>query len=62
MIGLSKQNYLYSLLQRKNPSSDLLNENFWTKADKLEEPLYKKVLALLFNNKSEEAEKILKDL
>ena len=56
MIGLGQQNYLYSLLQRKNGDSSLLTPEFWSIARKLEVPHYKRILALLYNNKIQEAE------
>lgn len=63
MIGLNQQEYLFTLLQRKNPDSKFLIGDYENGYPLFKIPLdehsYKKVLALLFNDKPNEAEIIL---
>ena len=61
-IGLGQMNYLYSLLQQKNPNSALLNPDFWSLRPKIDNQLRAKLIALMTNNKTQRAEEILKNL
>jgi len=67
-IGLGQQNYLHTLLQRKNPTSEFLKGDYETGypiykvAEKLDQKKYKYILALLFNDKVEQAEKELQSI
>lgn len=60
-IAMSQQSYLYELLQRKNPSSALLNENFWAKTDEMDERTYKEIIWCLTNSKISEGEMLIQN-
>lgn len=62
MIGIGQITHMYELLQSKKPDSELLNDNFWKLRDKMDDSHRSRILALIYNNKVEEAESILKQL
>ncbi len=61
MIGLGLKTHLYTELQRKNPTSSLLNENFWALSDGLNQQGYEEIKLLLRQNRISEAEMLIKN-
>lgn len=61
-IHINQIMFMRELLERKKPNSELLTDSFTGLKDRMEDSHRRRILALLYNNKVEEAESILKQL
>lgn len=61
-MTLNEQTFLYGLLKRKNPQSDLLNDSFWGKTANMSEITYSEVKFLLRKDHVSDAEMLIKNL
>lgn len=61
-IHINQIMFMRELLERKKPNSELLTDSFTNLKDRMEDSHRRRILALLYNNKVEEAESILKQL
>lgn len=58
---LNYQTYLYNLIKRKNPTSAVLDDQFWAKTADMTEPFYKELKLLLAQNHVSECEMLIKN-